>query len=225
VFVTNRPDGTRFASVIEGVVTDEFGETTLQLQEGPEFSASALPYHIGTPGVPSSEVIQDGVGDLRSGVTIQPVLGLPELLSPKESGVLVDRTLRWKAAPGQQPTIHDMFVYDPINLASIWEFYVDGARTKVIVPRMPSLQAVLAAVPAATRACLEDPEFSPACGFFGDLSEFVPPPDMVTGGMFWQHEAIFVPGLDSNNWSLLEIGTRGRRAWTTDVHSFVHGVD
>ena len=235
VFVTDRPNGTRFASVIEGVVNDPFEGPILQLQEAPDFSATGAGYHIGNPGPPSSEVIQDGIGDLRGGVTIQPVLGLPELLSPLEGGVLVDRTLRWKAAPGQQPTIHDMFLYDPINLATVWQLYVDGARTKVIVPQMPEYQDFLDVLPTDQRLCLttEDPpaELAQYCQLYGapgtplGPEDYVPPSDMVPGGMFWQHEAIFVPGLDANSWSLLQIGTRGRRAWTTDVHSFVHGQD
>jgi hypothetical protein len=235
IFVTNRPDGSRFASVIEGVVTTQDGfdvPAMLQLQEAPDFSASNVAYHIGAPGAPSSEVIQNGIGDLRGGVTIQPVLGLPELISPLENGVLVDRTLRWKAAPGQQPTIHDMFVYDPFNLASIWEFYVDGARTKVVIPRVPSFEELLPALPLDQRLCLgtadAPDELLNYCLLYGEDSNnegFIPPSDMVPGGLFWQHEAIFVPGLDSNNWSLIQIGTRGRRAWTTDVHGFVHGLD
>jgi hypothetical protein len=228
VFVTDRPDGTRFASVIEGVVNGPTGPI-LQLQEAPDFTSTFATYHIGTPGMPSSEVIQDGIGDLRGGVTIQPVLGLPELLSPEEGGVLVDRTLRWKAAPGQQPTVHDMLVYDPFNLATVWEMYVDGARTKVVVPRVPTFEELVAVVPLDQRLCLTtlDPpaELAAYCQLYGAVDEFSAPPDMSAGGMFWQHEAIFVPDLDNNNWSFLQIGSRGRRAWTTDVHSFVHGLD
>jgi hypothetical protein len=228
VIVTDRPDGTRFASVIKGCAPDGFSPcATLQLADPPDFSSSSAgqSYHIGNPGAPSSEVIQDGVGDMRGGITIQPVLGIPEVLSPLENGVLTDRTLRWKAAPGQQPTIHDMFVYEPYNLETIWELYADGSRTKVIIPRVPTTEAILAALPTAERACLQDPEVSQACGFWGDLSKYAPPKDMALGGMVWQHEAIFTPDLDFNNWSLLEIGTRGRRSWTTDVHIFVHGQD
>jgi hypothetical protein len=237
VFVTNRPDGSRFASVIQGVIdadptTAFLDNPILQLQEAPDFSSSNATYHIGSPGAPSSEVIQNGIGDLRSGVSIQPVLGLPELISPLENGVLVDRTLRWKAAPGQQPTIHDMFVYDPFNLASIWEFYVDGSRTKVVIPRVPGLEELLTTLPLDQQLCLTtvDPpeQLENYCRFYGEDTnneDFIEPGDMVQGGLFWQHEAIFVPGLDSNNWSLIQIGTRGRRAWTTDVHGFVRGTD
>lgn len=221
VFVTDRPDGSRFASVILGSPDPQ----TIQLQDPPDFSVTGASYHIGDPGAPSSEVIQDGVGDLRGGITIQPVLGLPEALSPEENGVLVDRTLRWKAAPGQQPSLHAMFIFEPFALESFWLVFADGARTKVILPRVPTREAIAASLPTAQRLCLEDPTISPACGFYGALEDFVPPSDMALGGMVWQHQAIFTPGLGYDNWSFLEIGARGRRAWTTDVHVFVKGQD
>jgi hypothetical protein len=221
IFVTDRPNGSRFASVIIGVPNG----TTLQLMDAPDFSASARQYHIGSPGSPSSEVIQDGLGNMRGGITIQPVLGLPEPLSPLEGGVMVDRTLRWKAPPGQQPSIHDMFLYDPFEFASVWQVYADGARTKVIVPRVPTREDIVASLPTSQRLCLEDPEASNFCRFWGDLEAFVPPSDMKLGGVVWQHESVFTPGLDFSNWSLLELGLRGRRAWTTDVHVFVKGLD
>ncbi|MBI1948740.1 MAG: IPT/TIG domain-containing protein [Deltaproteobacteria bacterium] len=205
-FVTNRPDGTRFASVILGSPDS----ATLQLQDAPDFSASSIAYHIGDFGLPSSEVVQDGAGDLRGGVTIQPVLGLPEVLSPLEGAALTDRTLRWKAPVGQQPSIHDMFLYDPFEFAFVTEIYVDGARTKVILPRVPQKDELLAVLPESQRHLLEHEDFIDA----NDLSR---------GGMAWQHESVYVPGMSFNNWSLLDTGSRGRRAWTTDVRTFVSG--
>ena len=38
-------------------------------------------------------------------------------------------------------------------------------------------------------------------------------------------QAIFVPDLRYDNWSNLNLGTRGRRAWTTSISSFVRGRD
>lgn len=221
VFVTDRPDGTRFASVIIGAPDEQ----TIQLQDAPDFDATGARYHIGQPGLPSSEVMQAAVGNLRGGITIQPVLGLPEILSPEENGVLIDRTLRWKAAPGQQPSIHSMLLVEPFALESWWEVYADGARTKVLLPRIPTREAIAASLPTSQRLCLEDPTISPACGFYGALEDFVPPGDMALGGMAWLHEAIFTPGLRFDNWSLLDISQRGRRAWTTDLHFFVKGQD
>lgn len=205
-FVTNRPDGTRFASVILGSPD----ANTIQLQDAPDFSASGRAYHIGSFGTPSSEVVQDGVGDLRGGVTIQPVLGLPELLSPLEGAALTDRTLRWKAPVGQQPSIHDMYIYEPFEFSFLTEVMVDGARTKVVLPHVPAREDVLAVLPEAQRPLV-------------DNEDFVDVPDMTRGGLAWQHESIYVPGLGFNNWSLLDIGARGRRSWTTDLHVFVSG--
>ena len=105
----------------------------------------------------------------------------------------------------------------------------------MIIPQVPEYEDFINVIPLDQRLCLTtvDPpaELAQYCGLYGapgtplGPDDFVPPPDMVPGGMFWQHEAIFVPGLDANSWSLLQIGTRGRRAWTIDVHSFVHGLD
>lgn len=205
-FVTTRPDGGRFASLILGSPDSN----TLQLQDAADFSASGRAYHIGDFGTPSSEVVQDGVGDLRGGVTIQPVLGLPETLSPLEGGALTDRTLRWKAPVGQLPSIHDMFLFDPFAFAYVTEIYVDGARTKVILPRPPTKETILEVLPHSQHHLV-------------DNEDFVDVPDLARGGMAWQHESIYVPGLSFNNWSLLDTGSRGRRAWTTDVHTFVAG--
>lgn len=205
-FVTNRPDGSRFASVILGSPDSN----TLQLQDAPTFSASGRAYHIGDFGTPSSQVVQDGVGDMRGGVTIQPVLGLPEVLSPLEGAALTDRTLRWKAPVGQQPSIHDMFIFEPFEFSFVAEVFVDGERTKVILPHVPTREDLLAVLPQSQLPLV-------------DNEDFIDVPELARGGLAWQHESIFVPGLDSNNWSLLDIGSRGRRSWTTDLHVFVSG--
>jgi len=206
IFVAELADGTRFASDIIGVVN----ATTIRLRDRAPVNANAVRYHIGDAGLPSSEVIQDGVGDLRGGVTIQPVLGIPEAISPQENGVLENRTLRWRAAPGEQPTIHLMYVYEPFDFRQLWSFYIEGSRTKVPIPVFPEMANVMDVLPIAERDLPED---------------FIPPQDLLIGGFAWQHEAIFVPALNYANWSNLDIGTRGRRAWTTDVSIFVHGRD
>jgi hypothetical protein len=205
ILVVDLPDGSRFAT---NVVTAS-GDTSLLLQKAPTVSGNNLTYHIGNPGLPESIVVQNGVGDLRGGVTIQPVLGLPELVSPTQNGVMSDRTLRWKAAAGQVPTLHDMEVYDPIGFKVLWSFFIDGARTKVPIPRVPERDAIAASLPPSQSL----PE------------DFVPPADMPVGAMEWLHESIFVPDLDYDNWSDLDISFRARRAWTQDQHLFVHGAD
>jgi len=194
IFFVEYADGTRWATeVLTGV-----SETVIILDEKPPQDAVAIGYHIGEPSWPSSEVVQDGTGSLTGGVTIAPVLGLPEVLEPLENGVMgEERQLRWKAAPGQLPSMHLMYVYDPIAFTVLWTFYVDGARTKVPVPRRPiDIEAL-------------------------DLD--TNPLEMPAGLLYWQHVSMYVPGFDFTNFSYLDIGRRGRRSWTTDVHTFVYG--
>ena len=142
------------------------------------------------------------MGDLTGGVTIQPVLGLPEPLSPTENGVLAaDRQLRWKAAAGQQPSMHQILILnsgvagegDDVR----WNFFIDGTRTKVPIPRVPD---------AVENTGLD-----------------VTPQDMVPGGFAWYHVSMLVPGFEYNNWSYLDIGLLGRRAWTENLTRFVYG--
>lgn len=195
IFYAESIEGERFASRV--VRSNNAFE--ILLQEAPPFSGEGLTYHIGNPGTPSSEVIQNGVGDMRSGVTIQPVLGLPEPIDPVNNGVMTHRQLRWKAAPGQQPTVHVMNVYDAIDFDILWTFYIDGSRTKVPVPRIP---AAVASLPLETL-----------------------PKDFSAGGYMWQHSAIFVPEFEYNNFSFIDLSLRSRRSWTTDQHRFVYGDD
>jgi hypothetical protein len=205
IFVASLPDGGRFASDILGVQGQ-----SLFLRDRAPVTARNAAYHIGEAGFPSSEVIQDGVGDLRGGVTIQPVLGIPDVVSPQENGVLEQRTMRWRAAPGQQPTIHLMYVFEPFQFAQLWSFYIEGSRTKVPVPVVPTVEEFLPVLPRAEQVLPE---------------EFIPPADLYVGLLAWQHEAIFVPGLAYDSWSYLDVGARGRRAWTTNLRLFVHGRD
>jgi len=195
ILVVDRPDGGRWATT----VTASQSNTELLLNKAPPFTGASLTYHIGNPSLPSSEVVQDGVGDLIGGVTIQPVLGLPEPLSPLKNGVLENRTLRWKPAPGQLPSVHQAYVYDPFAFSTLWTFYIDGARSKVPIPRIPYN---VAALPVET-----------------------PPKDMSVGGYAWQHISMYTPGFDYENFSYLELGTRARRSWTTDFLYFVYPGD
>jgi hypothetical protein len=194
IFVATLPDGTKWAAE----VLTATGDTILLLKDRAPVTGLGLTYHIGNPSYPSSEVVQDGVGELTGGVTIQPVLGLPEPLAPVENGVLgPDRELRWKAAAGQQPTFNRIYVYDPINFSILWTFYIDGTRTKVPIPMIP---------PSIYELGLDGV-----------------PTDIQAGGYFWQHNAMYVPGFEYNNWNYIDIGTNARRSWTTDVHRFVYG--
>jgi hypothetical protein len=210
VFVVVYEDGSIFASDVVAVQSD----SSIRLRQRAPQTGQALSYHMGSAGPPSSEVFQDGVGDLRSGLTIQPVLGLPTLISPEENGAIIDRTLTWKAAPGQQPTLHQMYIYtltpDQTAIAQLWNFYVDGGREKIIVPRIPLVEDLARALPLSEQAGLED---------------YVMADDFLAAPFFWLHTSIYTPGVSFENWSLLDIGGRGRRSWTEDQRIIVHGRD
>jgi hypothetical protein len=195
IFVVTCPDGTKWATNVVAAQS----QTEMLLEDDAPCTGEDLEYHVGSPTLPSSEVVQDGVGDLIGGVTIQPVLGLPEPLSPLRDGVLENRTLRWKAAPGQAPTNHLAYVYDPFAFSVLWTFYIDGSRTKVPIPRIP---------------------FN-----VGELDVENVPKDMALGGYAWQHLSMYTPGFDYQNFSYIELGTRARRAWTTDFLFFIYPGD
>jgi hypothetical protein len=198
ILVVERPGEVPWATTVTNAISD----TRILLSRRPPFSGTGLRYHIGRPTYPSSEVVQDGNGDLVGGVTIQPVLGMPEPLSPEENGVMTNRTLRWKPAPGQQPSAHMHYIiqYDDWfgggDLNVLWTFYIDGSRTKVPLSIIPDSLETLG---------LE-----------------AMPNDLLPGGVAWQHMSIYSPGFDYENFSYVDIGSQGRRAWTTDVHFFVN---
>lgn len=241
VFVAERPDGTRFASAIEAVVDETpgtpAGPFVLRLQDAPDFDATAASYHIGAPGPPSSEILQDGVGNITGtasgGVTLSPFLGLAEVITPARDGVLVDRMLRWRAPFGQQPSIHRHILTNAFApTTSVWQVFNDGARTKVILPRIPDAASIIAVLPFDQRTCLTEPSTSPIAApcaqRYGELSnadDFIAPSDLALGAIRWRHEQILAPNVTNTDWSFLQIGLRNRRAWTTDVHGFVHGLD
>jgi hypothetical protein len=197
ILVVERANGERWASTVASAM----GNGTLLLDSKPPFSESGMRYHVGSPTYPSSIVRQSASGDLIGGVTIAPVLGMPEPLSPLASGVLEQRTLRWKPAAGQAPTNHLAYVYDPFNFAVLWTFYLDGSRTKAPIPRMP----------AGVRQL--------------DLGDNAPPKDMPLGMFAWQHMSMYAPGFDYENFSYMDIGSRARRSWTTDALFFTYGGD
>lgn len=197
VLVVKGADGEHWATTVAAALDNG----TLLLERKAPFTASSMSYHVGNPTYPSSVVRQNGTGDLIGGVTIAPVLGMPEALSPLPNGVLEQRTLRWKPAVGQQPTNHMAYVYDPFEFAVLWTFYLDGARTKAPIPRIPAEVADL------------------------DLGDNAAPKDMPLGGYAWQHMSMYAPGFDYDNFSNLDIGSRARRAWTTDVSFFIYPGD
>ena len=133
IIVIDKGDGTSWAATIIEAVD----ATTVRTDKAVDFSGSDLDYHIGAADMPKSEIVQDGTGSLLGGVTLQPIMGFPEPLSPTPQGVMYDRMLRWKAPTGQQPTFHRMYIYGFND--GLWSFYVEGARTKVPLPFVPEV--------------------------------------------------------------------------------------
>jgi len=192
IIVIEKPGGGGFA----GTIVEAISATSVRLSAPVDFSGSNLKYHIGSPDMPKSEIVQDGNGSLLGGVTIQPVMGFPEPISPSPQGVMHDRMLRWKAPPGQQPTFHRMYIYG-FN-QGLWSFYVEGSRTKVPLPFIPDTVNLI--------------EYGEGSG---------PPHDVFLGGYIWQHIAIYSPEVEFSNFSYLDIGSAGRRSWSTQKTNFV----
>lgn len=86
---------------------------------------------------PYSVVVRDGVGDLSSGLTLDPLLGFPELIEPTHSGLMVGHRIRWRPGVGTRASYYELFVvgYDGI----IWTFYAPGALGKLVIPVFPEL--------------------------------------------------------------------------------------
>jgi hypothetical protein len=128
---------------------------------------------------------------------------------------MIDRTLRWKAPPGQPPSVHIIYLIG-LN-GELWSFTVDGGRTKVPVPRLP-VEEFQGALDDAT-FILGD-EVMEALGIEGIL-----PLEIGAGGYGWQHDTMYVPGFEFNNYSYVDLGSRARRAWTRQFHLFTYGGD
>lgn len=211
VFVTTLPDGKKFASDIMGVAPDG----SLRLRDRAPVTAAGLAYHIGSPRPSSSEVIQDGVGNLRGGVTIQPVLGIPELVTPQNGAPLTQRTIRWQAQPGEQPTLHTIELSNKVAPPATrptqrWTLTIEGSRSKVPIPTVPELAVFQPLLPIAEQTLPDT---------------FIPPEDLKVGGFFMTHTALYVPNLDYRNWSALDTSLLGRRSWTTKRTTLVYGGD
>jgi len=87
---------------------------------------------------PYSIVVRDGVGDLRSGITLDPILGFPELVEPVDNGVMTGNRIRWKKAPGTTPSYVEVYLagFDGIY----WDIFVPGHLSKLVIPVFPELE-------------------------------------------------------------------------------------
>lgn len=86
---------------------------------------------------PISVVVRDGVGDLSAGITLDPILGFPEMIEPQPNGVMTGNRMRWKPAPGTLPSYYEVYIAGLDGTA--WDFYVPGNLSKLVVPTFPPL--------------------------------------------------------------------------------------
>lgn len=59
----------------------------------------------------------------------------------------------------------------------------------------------------------------------GELDIENVPKEPRLGGYAWQHMSMYVPGFDYDNFSWLDLGSRARRAWTTNLTFFIYPGD
>ena len=87
---------------------------------------------------PFSAIIQTGApGDLRGGVTLNPIMQFPEMISPTDNGFLQNRMFRWgHPAYSPQPSYYQIQIYH-IGTNRMWTFYVPGHLTKLRLPHVP----------------------------------------------------------------------------------------
>ncbi|MEW5851150.1 MAG: IPT/TIG domain-containing protein [Myxococcota bacterium] len=141
--------------------------------------------------LPYSTVLQDGEGPLGPAIALSPLMGFPELLSPTENGVMEGRVFRIKPMVGTQPSFYEL-TFSTLD-GTTWYAYMEGNRTKMILPKFPEF-------PTEENA----------------------PPNMPAGGVSAQLEAVYVPGFDYNNWSYLELWGLARRSWSDMTFRFIN---
>ena len=132
---------------------------------------------------PQAFVLQDGEGLLGPAIALGPLVGFPELVSPTQNGGMEERTIRIKTPDGQVPSFYH-FTLNTIDGTS-WDAYLEGGRTKLILPRFP-----------------EYPTYEYA------------PPNLQPGAVFGSVETVFVPGFRYDSFSYLELLGLARRSWS-----------
>ena len=88
---------------------------------------------------PYSVVMRHGVGQLRSGITMDPLLGFPQIIEPETNGVMQGGRMRWKAATGTQPSYYQLYLSGLDGTS--WDFYIPGALTKFTIPEFADINS------------------------------------------------------------------------------------
>jgi len=190
----------------------EYGATAFRFQDFPDVPGELLSFIAGaftlavdpnTGGTylstPYSVVVRDGVGDLRSGLVLDPILGFPQRIEPTDNGVMYGNRLRWNAAPGQQPSYYEIYLMGPLRTGpngfyaeNYWDVYVPGTLTKVVLPQFP------------------------------DQAVENPPQDLSLGAYDAYMQATYIPGFSFDNFSYLDLSTMAWRSWTQEEFRFVN---
>ena len=110
----------------------EGGQTCRQDQYGDNMCHGSYQYE-----QPYTAVIQSGVGDLRGGISLGPVMQFPEMISPQDNGYLQNRLFQWRRpAYSAVPSYYHVQIYH-IATNRAWNFYVPGHLNKLRLPRVP----------------------------------------------------------------------------------------
>ena len=110
----------------------EGGQTCREDQYGDRMCHGSYQYE-----QPYTAVIQSGVGDLRGGISLGPVMQFPEMISPQDNGYLQNRLFRWRQPEySATPSYYQVQIYHIASNRS-WNFYVPGHLTKLRLPRVP----------------------------------------------------------------------------------------
>lgn len=83
---------------------------------------------------PSSAFFRRQRGDLRSGVTIGPMLSVPQLVEPKDA---FHGTIAWTMAPGGTPDLHSLTLLQltPLGALPVWTMVLPGEATGLELPQ------------------------------------------------------------------------------------------
>ncbi len=143
----------------------------------PELDGSSLLFanHASlTAGLPESTCYRKQLGDVSAGVTIGPMLGMMQLLTPAR-GEPLQGTLAWMVESGPAPDLLQLSLAVSSSTASgtVWSVVLSGADRSVALPP-PVLSAIEAAGPGAqvslAMTAAELARFDDGYWSFGDLS-------------------------------------------------------
>ncbi len=135
VMVIQGEDGVEHVSRIVDILSD----TMLILSDPVPFTVTSTDFHIGVFAAPYSAVAVEGVGSLRAGLTISPILDFPRPIAPLPSAVLGrDRQILWEPASGTMPSFHELTIGDAITGEVSWRIVLSGDKNKVVLPSASS---------------------------------------------------------------------------------------